>query len=387
MKNKQANSKTLMFSILSLSLLTVMAGAAVAPALSVIRRHFNDSNPLFVQMIISVPAIFIVLTNFIFPLLCRKFSSKSLVIVGLIFYTAGGCVAGIFNQIGLVLMARALVGIGVGIIMPLSTGLLAFYFPPKEQHRLMGYSSAMNQMGGVISTLLAGLLAGLSWRASFAVYLLGLISLILCMIFLPNDKIHIVQKQETKSAGERKRSYFPYIISMFFLMSAFFVYPSNFAMETAAEGIIPQGYVAIIMAMMDFTAFLGGLLFVSIKKICKTKTKFAAPLLFLVGYGLLSLSGNWLCVLTGSALIGIANGAGIPYLISEASVKAGKTAATTVMPLLSAALYLAQFLSPVFMSGISCLFGSIPHLPYYFAMVLSLVFGFCSAFIKDRRPS
>ena len=36
----QNNKKSLMTAILSLSLLTVMAGAAVAPALGTIREHF-----------------------------------------------------------------------------------------------------------------------------------------------------------------------------------------------------------------------------------------------------------------------------------------------------------------------------------------------------------
>ena len=45
----------------------------------------------------------------------------------------------------------------------------------------------------------------------------------------------------------------------------------------------------------------------------------------------------------GSALIGIANGVGVPYLNTIASIKGGKNSATTVMPLLSAALYLGQF--------------------------------------------
>jgi len=53
----------------------------------------------------------------------------------------GGCLAGAFSNIWLVLAFRALVGMGVGIIMPLSTGLLSFYFPPEEQDKLMGWSS------------------------------------------------------------------------------------------------------------------------------------------------------------------------------------------------------------------------------------------------------
>ena len=162
MSNHSNHGKTLTVSILSLSLLTVMAGAAVAPALSVIQVHFADTNQLFVQMIISVPALFIVITNFIFPKLCKLFGAKTLVLIGLLFYTAGGCAAGLFDNIFLVLVMRALVGVGVGIIMPLSTGLLSYYFKPEQQVGLMGYSSAMNQMGGVIATLLSGLLANIS---------------------------------------------------------------------------------------------------------------------------------------------------------------------------------------------------------------------------------
>ena len=112
---QSAHGKSLTVSILSLSLLTVMAGAAVAPALGVIQAHFSSSNQLFIQMIISVPALFIVITNFIFPRLCRVFGAKTLVMIGLLLYTVGGCAAGLFDNIFVVLIMRAFVGIGVGI--------------------------------------------------------------------------------------------------------------------------------------------------------------------------------------------------------------------------------------------------------------------------------
>ena len=62
----------LMTAILSLSLLTVMAGAAVAPALNIIQEHFHTASLGLVQMIISIPAIFIALTNLFFKRLCRR---------------------------------------------------------------------------------------------------------------------------------------------------------------------------------------------------------------------------------------------------------------------------------------------------------------------------
>lgn len=133
---------------------------------------------------------------------------------------------------------------------------------------------------------------------------------------------------------------------MFLLMSAFFLYPANFALETSGDGVIGQQYIAAIMAGADLVALLGGLLFVRIQGVLRGGTKVFAPLLFLVGYLLLTFLGGWAGTLLGSACIGFANGAGIPFLISEAARRAGKDATTTVLPLLSAALYLAQFLSP-----------------------------------------
>ena len=390
---KIVNKKKLKVSILSLSLLTVMAGAAMAPALGVISEYFSDEKTLFVQMIISMPAVFIFLTSFVFPKLAAKFRARTLLMIGLAFYTIGGCVAGVFNSIWIVLLMRALVGVGVGIIMPLSTGLLAFYFSPQEQEGLMGWSSAMNNMGGVIATLISGALATVSWRISFLVYLMGLISIVLCGAFMPNDKIQSDEADERRgsaepervipSTGQVFRSNYVYIIAMFLEMSTFFIYPANFAMVTVRAGVIPENLTAIIMAIMDLVAFFGGMLFVKVKAAAGGSTKFVAPILFVVGYILLGVIGGWFGVLAGSVCVGFANGEGIPLIISEASKKMGRLAATTVMPLISSALYIAQFASPFIMSGVAAIAGDAVNLPYYWGAALGVIFLLWSALIPS----
>jgi len=376
--------KKIMISILSLSLLTVMAGAAVAPALDIIREHFRGTDQMLVQMIISVPALFIVITSLIFPALCSRFRSRTLLKAGLLMYIAGGCSAGAFSNIFLVLAARAFVGIAVGILMPLSTGLLAFYFARDRQEKLMGYSSAMNQMGGAAATLMSGFLAGISWRASFLVYLAGLISLVPCLMFMPDDSIRTEEARKTK--GVLKDNMF-FVVSMFVLMFTFFIYPADFAMETVKDGIISQHWITIIMTMMDLVALLGGLAFVHIKNTIGETTRLAAPLLFLAGYLTLEFAGGWAGTIVGSCLVGFANGAGIPYIISSASRKAGKAAATTVMPLISAALYLAQFTTPMILSAVRKAFGNtgIDHLSYCTAIAASLLLLGISLFWRGRE--
>lgn len=374
-----------------------MAGAAVAPALGIIKAHFADVNQLLVQMIISMPALFIVLTNLIFPKLTAKYKSRSLLLFGLLLYTVGGSLAGVFDNIFIVLIFRSLVGIGVGIIMPMSTGLLSFYYTRDKQDKLMGYSSAMNQMGGAVATLLSGMLASVSWRLSFLVYLMGLISIVLCLLFLPNERIgerretkvsakviavsseRTVKQSEDSAACSKQKTpfvqYFSFILAMFLLMVTFFVFPCEFALETAKEGVIPQQYISVIMASMDIVAFAGGLSFVFIKKAAGRYTRIVAPLMFAVGYAALAFIGGWAGAICGSIFVGFANGLGIPFIISTASKKAGKSAASTVMPLLSAALYLAQFLTPMILSLGNLLFVGVnaAHLPYCIALLFAIL--------------
>ena len=348
--------RRLLYTILSISLLTVMAGAAIAPALGVISKHFAGQSPLLIQLIVSLPALFIILTNLVFPLLCRLMKTRTLALSGLLLYVVAGAGAFFVDNIWVLLVFRALMGVSVGMIMPLSTGLLAYYFPPEEQAGLMGLSAAMNQMGGVVATFLAGLLASISWNYAFLVYLLGLFAMILVALFLPDERL---SGRGGVSLSLLKR-FHPSVVGMFLVMVLFFIYPTNFALT--ASGSLSEMGVTLVMVGLDIVAFLVGLVFGALMKRFAPQMKYVAPLGFMAGYLCLAAGGGLVWLLLGSVLIGIANGIGVPYLNTIGSVKAGKEAATTVMPLLSAALYLGQFLSPLIVSPTAEMLHISPYL-------------------------
>ena len=306
-----------------------------------------------------------------------------MLLIGLGFYVVFGCLAGVFSDIRLILVCRGLVGVGVGILMPLSTGLISFYFTKDKQAELMGYASAMNMMGGVVATLIAGGLAMISWRFSFLVYLLGLISVVLCMLWMPNEKIYD-PKKEVKEKGVFRR-YAAFAVAMFLVMATFFIYPADFAMETAKQGIIPQHFIAVIMAAMDVFGFFGGLASAPLQKTLGKNAKFSAPVFFLLGYICLRLSGGWFLTLAGSFLVGFANGVGVPYIMTAASMRAGKSAATTVMPMLSVALYVAQFVTPFIISAVKelTMYLGLGDSSYTVAIITALLLLVCSFAIRE----
>lgn len=342
-------SKKVTFTILSISLLTVMAGAAMAPALGTIREHFSSSSDILIQFVVSLPALFIIITNLWFSYICRFFKTKTIAVVGLLLYVTSGSVAFFADNMVLLLILRSLLGISVGLIMPLSTGLLSFYFPPKEKAKLMGLAGAMSQMGGVIATMLAGLLANIAWNYAFLVYLLGLIALILVLAYLPNDRITASGNISIKSLSK----FHPSVTGMLFVMVIFFIFPTNFAIISSQTTNLSSDEITIIMVGLDLVAVFMGLLFGKIMNVMPKIMKYFAPLLFMFGYICYAYGVSSAYLIVGSLLIGMANGIAIPYLNTIASIKGGKDAATTVMPLISASLYLGQFISPIIVNPLS----------------------------------
>ncbi|MGM9742377.1 MAG: MFS transporter [Candidatus Cryptobacteroides sp.] len=366
------NSGKLTWTVLSISLLTVMAGAAIAPALGIIRDHFADAPDMLVQLIVSLPALLIIVTNLLFPRLCSLMKTRTLAIAGLLMYVAAGAGCFFVDSIGLLLVLRALLGVSVGMIMPLSTGLLSYYFPPEKQAGLMGLSAAMNQMGGVVATLLAGLLADIAWNYAFMVYLLGMIAVVSVLLYLPNERL-----ESTSGPSLRlMKKFHPSVVGMFLIMILFFIYPTRFALSAHAGTDLSNNAITLIMVGLDVVAFLIGLVFGKMMQGFRHGMKYLPPIGFIAGYLLLSMGSSLPLLLAGSAFIGIANGIGVPYLNTIASMKAGKEAASTVMPLLSAALYLGQFLSPLIVTPLGCLcFGSDDlSAPFKAGVIIGLIY-------------
>ena len=368
-------SRRVTATILSMSLLTVMAGAAIAPALGIIKAHFSEAPAMLVQFIVSMPALLIIITNLFFLSLSRVLRTRAIATTGLLLYVVAGAGCFFVDDIYLLLAMRALLGVSVGLIMPLSTGLLAYYFPPEQQAQLMGLSAAMNQMGGVVATLLAGLLATIEWNDAFLVYLLGLIALVMVWLWLPDEQLGSANKRGVPFHPRQLLKFHPSVIGMLLLMTIFFVFPTNFAIVASQQQALSTEVITAIMVGLDVVAFFVGLAFGSLMNRFRQSIKYFASLFFLLGYASYLVPSVSMAVL-GSVFIGMANGVGVPYLNTIASIKGGKNSATTVMPLLSAALYLGQFISPLLVIPMSkALFGADDIVaPYKVGILFCLIF-------------
>lgn len=340
--------------ILSLSLLTVMSGAAIAPGLAKIAMAFPESSPTAIKFILTVPAIFIIIFSMLSGWLCTKVTKRKVLLLGLLIYLIGGVGGGITNSIGSLLVFRGLLGVGVGLIAPLSTGLVADFYYGDERARLMGYSTAASSLGGIISTLAAGFLAAISWRFPFGVYLLGLLVMFLVFVFLPEP----AKKQE--NSGSRPKlpaSVYGWGAAAFFFMLAFYAAPMNLAIFMEEKGIGGSAVAGLAISLLTGTGFLGGLVFGRVKK---ATASFLPSLLFTlmaVGYFTLSQSTSLVHVLLATSTIGLALGWSLPTIFVGATNAGGDGRGVQTMAVVSCLAYLGQFMSPVVFGIIENIFG------------------------------
>ncbi len=226
--------KMLKPTILSVSLLTIMASAAVAPALGKIRLAFPDANATLIKLVLTLPPLFIVPFSLFSGWLSMRVNKKVLMIIGLVIYLIAGCGGGFARSIKELLIIRAILGVGVGLIMPLSTTLVGDFFSGAVRSRMIGLAASVQNLGGVIFQIVAGYLAVISWRYTFGVYSLALVILILIIGFLP-EPLHTKKKEGPKPKARLSLKVYLCAALCVLNMIVFFSVPANMAILLESE--------------------------------------------------------------------------------------------------------------------------------------------------------
>ena len=169
----------ILIAIWSVSALTSLPGLAVSPILGDLTKIFPEATDLDIQMLTSLPSLLIIPFILLGGKLTEKVDYVRILKIGLWLFAASGILYLISNKMWQLIVVSALLGIGSGLIIPLSTGLVSRYFVGTYRVKQFGLSSAITNFTLVIATAVTGYLAEVSWHLPFLVYLLPLVSILL----------------------------------------------------------------------------------------------------------------------------------------------------------------------------------------------------------------
>lgn len=342
--------KMLKPTILSIGMATVMAGAAISPALGLIAQAFPDASPTMIKLILTAPSIMIIPFSFLSSYLSSKITKRTIIMIGLVIYLIGGIGPQFVPSIELLLMLRLILGAGVGLIMPLSMTLINDYFTGKERTKMMGYNSAFSNFGGIITMLLAGWLATFGWRVPFNVYFLGLIIFVLIFFFLPKGEVQKPRKHDKKT--KLPLAVYGYALAMGGIMLAYYSIATNIALYLEQNDL---GGATLAGTVVSFTTVGGMITSLLLVQIEVTLKKFIIPvMLFGMAFAflLLAFTQNITFVIIGVCLIGFGQGALFPTIVLKALDHVQPFQADRVIAWTSSMTFLGQFLSPVILDSI-----------------------------------
>ena len=304
----------LMPSILSVSLLTIMAPTAISPALAAIREAFPQISATQAKLVLTLPTLIMMPLGLYSARLTARIDKKKLLLVGMTLFLVFGVAGGFVNDFRLLLLMRVLFGIGLGIMTPLSTSLIFDFAPdPGRRSKLLGIQGASNQLGGLVFMSLSGVLANISWRYSFLCYAFVIVSIVLTTFFLPS--IPPLQPKESAAGSGKQRLDKKLFILAFFAMMIFacyFVINTDLALFMDVEGIGDAEECGYALSLMRIPAILAGVMLAWIMRKLKDWTMSFASVIMAAGYLIIAASHSYSILMVGCLIVGLGGGFALP---------------------------------------------------------------------------
>lgn len=371
--------------IWSVSALTSLPGLAVSPILGELSTIFPHATELDIQMLTSLPSLLIIP----FVLLAGKLAEKRdfirLLRVGLWLFAASGVLYLFSSRMWQLMAVSALLGIGAGLIIPLSTGLISRYFTGEYRVRQFGYSSAITNMTLVVATAVTGYLAEVHWRLPFAVYLLPLISLVLSA-YLKKDAASVTIKQAAaiippiQSTPVISGKYGIHIrhlvqLMLFYGLVTYVVLAVTFNLPFLMEAHhFSSGNSGLMISLFFLAIMAPGFILDSLVKLLGNKTKLYSLLAIAIGLLLIWISPTEWLIVPGCILVGLGYGIIQPLIYDKTVDTAIPQKTTLALAFVMVMNYLAILLSPFITDFFQWIFhtGS-QEFPFIFNLCITIL--------------
>ncbi|MSB61331.1 MFS transporter, partial [Paeniclostridium sordellii] len=333
--------------IWSISALNALPGLAVSPILGKLSVIFPHSTELDIQMLSSLPSLLIIP----FIILSGKLTEKVNEIRLLLYLLS--------NKMWQLIAVSALMGIGSGLIVPLSTGLISRFFIGKYRTKQFGLSSAITNVTLVLATILTGYLAEVNWHLPFAVYLLPLISIVLSVYLkrsMENEPA-IVSKSEVKAPVAADPVTVPgkygvdikhlVQIMCFYGLATYLVIIVSFNLPfLMKEYKFTSGNSGLMISLFFLAIMAPGFILNQIVDLFKQKTKFVSLLAIALGMALILISRTEWLIGLGCIFIGFGYGVIQPIAYDKTTRTAIPEKVTLALAFVMAMNYLAILLCP-----------------------------------------
>ncbi|PAZ14827.1 MFS transporter [Streptomyces sp. SA15] len=119
-----------------------------------------------------------------------KYSRRGALITGLVIFAGGSVMGSLVEETGLVITARAIMGVGAAVVMPATLSLLVAIFPRAERAKAITAWSATSGLAIAVGPLVAGwLLEDHAWGSTFLINVpIAVVAVFGALVLVPPSK-------------------------------------------------------------------------------------------------------------------------------------------------------------------------------------------------------
>ena len=320
--------------------------------------YYAAASPTTVQTAFTIPSLMNIPSVLIVGRLSSITGNKAPLIAGVCTVLISGLTPLFFElSFPMFIVVMAVMGLGTGTIMSTSVGLIAEHFEGVEQSNLMGMQSAFINIGAMIFAFVGGLLTGGDWRTAFAIYLLAVPILFICLILIPKDKPvkkigGLKNKNRTKIIIS-KEVFIVAAMSFLVFLTTTGVYTANTALLIVERNLGEPAVANFASTIMTGSGIVVGVLYGFISKACKNFILPLGYLLFACGTLLLGSATSVLMIYIGSVIIGAGMSTALPAGLFRCARSVESGSATFALSIFVSSIGAASFFSPMIMNPVA----------------------------------
>ena len=374
--------------IFSISALNALPGLAVSPILGDLNKIFPAATDLEIQMLSSLPSLLIIPFILLSGKLTEKVNNLLLLQIGLAIFGVRGILYLLSNKMWQLIAISAMLGIGSGLIVPLSTGLISRYFVGAYRTKQFGYSSAITNITLVLASTFCGYVAEVNWYLAFLVFVFPFICIFVSHYlkkdlssYHPSDDI---PSDTAKEMGKRGMNVKALIKLMaFYGLATYLVIIISFNLPFLMEEYgLSSGRAGILISLFFLAIMAPGFVLNKIMQVLGRRMYMVCLLLIACWMGIILLSRSEILIALGCVLNGLSYGIIQPLIYDKTSDVAVPHKVTLALAFVMAMNYVAILLCPFIVDAVQSLFHSDSQT---FAFWLNLMVALMAMFVVMKQ--
>jgi MFS family permease len=334
---------------------------AAAPAMPSMAARFAEGGDgqLFAQLVMTAPAIMLILAAPLAGVLAARFGRRPTLLVSLALFVIGGAGVLFVEHRAPLIAMRLLLGVAGGGLLTASLALIGEHFEDRARERVLGFATSLASLVAAMALTFGGSLVDHGgWRAPFGLYLLGIpVMAVAWIVIRPGASPVKIGVAEDRRSFAPLMPMAPYYLMLMLLTVGMFTPAIQVPFLLEDRGITSAQVQGTIIAVTSIVAMMSAAAYGLLRRWIGVHGMLAIDALCM-GAGILTiaLSDGLAGTIVGCALVGIGAGMSEPATASLIFDRTPPWVHALAMGLIVSALNVGQFVNPLVMAPLRAAF-------------------------------